>query len=49
MAHSMTIRTQQTMTTTGSTIVINTGYFKSGGGILKLMQLVCVINFNIIV
>lgn len=40
MAHSMTIRTQQTVTTTGgSTIIVNTGYFKSWNGILKLLQL----------
>ncbi|XP_012223216.1 protein singles bar [Linepithema humile] len=39
MAHSMTIRTQQTVTTTGSTIVINTGHLKSWSGILKLLQL----------
>ncbi|XP_025266998.1 uncharacterized protein LOC112637059 [Camponotus floridanus] len=38
MSHSVTIRTQ-TMTTSSSMIVINTGYLKSWNGILKFLQL----------
>ncbi|XP_029169283.1 uncharacterized protein LOC114939207 isoform X3 [Nylanderia fulva] len=38
MAHSVTIRTQ-TVTTSSSTIVVNTGYLKSWNGILKVLQL----------
>ncbi|XP_072767885.1 uncharacterized protein [Anoplolepis gracilipes] len=38
MSHSVTIRTQ-TVTTSSSTIVVNTGYLKSWSGILKFLQL----------
>ncbi|XP_011161430.1 uncharacterized protein LOC105196963 [Solenopsis invicta] len=45
MSHSVTIRTQ-TVTSSSSTIVINTGYLKTWSGILKLLQvalgIVCV-------
>ncbi|XP_018364636.1 PREDICTED: uncharacterized protein LOC108762230 [Trachymyrmex cornetzi] len=38
MSHSVTIRTQ-TVTSSSSTIVVNTGYLKTWSGILKLLQL----------
>ncbi|XP_071563513.1 uncharacterized protein [Temnothorax nylanderi] len=45
MSHSVTIRTQ-TVTSSSSTIVVNTGYLKTWSGILKLLQvalgIVCV-------
>jgi len=41
MSHSVTIRTQ-TVTSSSSMIVINTGYLKTWSGILKLLELVCV-------
>lgn len=43
MAHTMTIRTQQTVTTTGSTIIVNTGHLKTWNGLLKLLQVVCIL------
>ncbi|XP_023289239.1 uncharacterized protein LOC105700998 isoform X2 [Orussus abietinus] len=39
MSHSVTIRTA-TVTTSTSAIIINTGYFKSLSGIVKLLQLI---------
>ncbi|XP_012543295.1 uncharacterized protein LOC105840780 [Monomorium pharaonis] len=45
MSHTVTIRTQ-TVTSSSSTIVLNTGYLKTWSGILKLLQvalgIVCV-------
>ncbi|XP_020285972.1 uncharacterized protein LOC109855785 [Pseudomyrmex gracilis] len=38
MSHSVTIRTH-TVTTSSSTIIINTGYMKTWSGILKLLEL----------
>ncbi|KAL0108109.1 hypothetical protein PUN28_015008 [Cardiocondyla obscurior] len=38
MSHTVTIRTQ-TVTSSSSTIVVNTGYLKTWSGILKLLQL----------
>lgn len=38
MSHSVTIRTQ-TVTSSSSAIIINTGYLKTWSGILKLLQL----------
>ncbi|XP_017891851.1 uncharacterized protein LOC108632063 [Ceratina calcarata] len=38
MSHSVTIRTHQTVTSSSTAIIINSGYLKTWSGILKLVQ-----------